>query len=329
MRKLFTFLAALILTSNVFAQSPEKMSYQTVIRDASNNLLSNQSVGMQISILQGSASGTAVYVERHFPTTNTNGLVSMEIGNGTIVNGDFSAIDWADGPYFIKTETDLKGGANYTITGTSQLLSVPYALYAKTVTETDPVFNAWDKNYNDLTNTPENATSTTDGFMSAADKIKLNDLENINITAGTGISVSGTFPNLTISTTSPTYRIGLNEDLGGYVFYVTPDGKHGLVAATKNQNIKRCTWYNAQDIISNPANHNISGAKFTDWRLPTKYELNLIYDQKDDIGGFTADNYWSSTESDFENAWLQDFNDGTQIKGSKRNEILVRAVRAF
>src|SRR5574344_1315696 len=152
MKKVFTFLAAVLLTASVFAQSPNKMSYQAVIRDASDILVTDTQIGMQISILQGSTSGTAVYVETQEPTTNTNGLVSLEIGAGTVVSGDFLTIDWANGPYFIKTETDPAGGTDYTITGTSQLLSVPYALHAKTaesvsgtITETDPVFTAWDK----------------------------------------------------------------------------------------------------------------------------------------------------------------------------------------
>jgi hypothetical protein len=85
---------------------------------------------MRISILQTSPSGTAVYVETQTPTTNTNGLVSIEIGGGTILSGNFSTIDWANGPYFIKTETDPTGGTSYTIAGTSELLSVPYALYS-------------------------------------------------------------------------------------------------------------------------------------------------------------------------------------------------------
>src|SRR5574344_1058248 len=131
MKKLFTIFAAVFLTASVFAQSPEKMSYQAVIRDASDNFVTSQAVGMQLSILQGSASGTAVYVETQTPTSNANGLVSLEIGSGTVVSGIFATIDWANGPYFIKTETDPTGGTSYTITGTSELLSVPYALYAK------------------------------------------------------------------------------------------------------------------------------------------------------------------------------------------------------
>jgi len=124
----------------MFAQSPEKMSYQAVVRDGSDALVTSAAVGMQISILQGTANGNAVYVETQTPTANANGLVSLEIGTGT-TSDDFASIDWANGPYFIKTETDPSGGTNYSITGTSQLMSVPYALYAKSaasVNETDP-----------------------------------------------------------------------------------------------------------------------------------------------------------------------------------------------
>ena len=147
MKRVFIFLAALILTTLLQGQSPEMMSYQAVIRNTGNQLVTNHIIGMQISILQGSANGTPVYIETQTPTSNENGLVSMEIGNGVVLSGDFSTIDWAEGPYFIKTETDPTGGNSYTITGTCQLLSVPYALHAKTaetltgtINETDPVF---------------------------------------------------------------------------------------------------------------------------------------------------------------------------------------------
>ena len=132
MKKIILLAAAILIMSALWAQSPEKMSYQSVVRDASNALVTNQTVGMQLSILQGSVGGTAVYVETQSPATNINGLASIELGSGTVLSGDFSAIDWSLGPYFIKTETDPLGGTTYTITGTSQLMSVPYALYAKT-----------------------------------------------------------------------------------------------------------------------------------------------------------------------------------------------------
>lgn len=149
MKRVFKILAAVLLTANVWAQSPEKMSYQAVIRDADNTLVANQAIGMRISILQGSLTVMAVYVETHTPVTNSNGLISLEIGAGTVLSGDFSVIDWANGPYFLQTETDPTGGMNYTIKSTSQLLSVPYALHAKTadmvtggLSETDPVYGA-------------------------------------------------------------------------------------------------------------------------------------------------------------------------------------------
>ncbi|RLD60208.1 MAG: hypothetical protein DRJ01_10060 [Bacteroidetes bacterium] len=187
MKKIFTILSAVLLTASVFlpqqagAQTPEKMSYQAVVRDASDKLVTNINVGMQISILQGSETGTAVYVETQTPTTNANGLVSIEIGgtNATVVSGDFSIIDWATGLYFVKTEIDPTGGTNYTITGTSQLLSVPYALHAKTaegitggITETDPVFTNWDKDYTDLINTPITITTVqTDAITANTAKV--------------------------------------------------------------------------------------------------------------------------------------------------------------
>lgn len=129
MKKIYTSIATLFIVLATFGQVPEKMSYQAVIRDSANELVANTEVGMQISILQGSIL-EVVYQETQTPTTNANGLVSLEIGTGT-TSDYFSFINWAIGPYFIKTETDPTGGTNYTITSTSQLMSVPYALYAK------------------------------------------------------------------------------------------------------------------------------------------------------------------------------------------------------
>ncbi len=128
--KIFFLLFSFFFFLNTNAQSPQKMSYQAIIRNASNNLITNSTVGMQISILQGSATGTIVYSETQTPTTNINGLATLEIGTGNVVSGTFANINWANGPYFIKTETDPMGGTNYSISGTSEFTSVPYALYS-------------------------------------------------------------------------------------------------------------------------------------------------------------------------------------------------------
>lgn len=132
MKRIIILITALVLTTTINAQSPQKMTYQAVIRNAGNQLVTSTNVGMQISILQGSATGLAVFIETHAATTNANGLVTVEIGNGTPVTGSFATINWAAGPYFLKSETDPAGGTVYSISGTSQLLSVPYALYAET-----------------------------------------------------------------------------------------------------------------------------------------------------------------------------------------------------
>jgi len=130
MKRVYAIFAAVLLTSGLFAQSPQKMSYQAVIRDATDHLVSTQ-IGMKISILQGTVDGSVVYTETQTPIPNINGLVTIEIGDADPVS--FAAIDWSNGPYFLKTETDPAGETSYTITGTSQLLSVPYALYANSI----------------------------------------------------------------------------------------------------------------------------------------------------------------------------------------------------
>ena len=130
MKNIYSVIAAFLVTASVFAQAPQKMSYQAVIRNSSNALVTSTPIGMRISVIQGSIVGVSVYVETQTAMTNANGLVSLEIGSGAPVTGTFAGIDWASGPYFIKTETDPTGGTAYTIVGTSELMSVPYALFS-------------------------------------------------------------------------------------------------------------------------------------------------------------------------------------------------------
>ena len=131
MKTLFLTLILLLTITAVWAQVPQQISYQSVIRDGNNKVIASSTVGIKISLLQGSATGTAVYVETHRKTTNANGLVSLEIGTGTVLSGSFASINWANGPYLIKTETDPTGGTNYSAPGVFALNSVPYALFAE------------------------------------------------------------------------------------------------------------------------------------------------------------------------------------------------------
>ncbi len=132
MKKIFTLLFAVLYTAFSYGQAPSKMSYQAVVRGQGNLLVTNSPVGMRISILQGSTNGTPIYVETQNTQTNLNGLISLQIGSGINITGDFSLIDWANGPYFIKTETDPLGATDYSVLDVTELLSVPYAMYAET-----------------------------------------------------------------------------------------------------------------------------------------------------------------------------------------------------
>lgn len=128
---LFT-LAVVFMSLPAQGQTPQAFQYQAVARNAAGQISANQLVGFRMSILQGTTTGTTVYSETHAATTNAFGLVNLEIGNGTPGSGTFSDINWGSGVYFVQIELDATGGTNYQLMGTSQLLSVPYALHAKT-----------------------------------------------------------------------------------------------------------------------------------------------------------------------------------------------------
>ena len=118
------FLCLLVTNSLLLAQAPQKMSFQAVMRNANNELISKSNIGIQISVLKGTSNGTIVYTESQNVKSNFNGLISLQIGTGNVSFGTFSNIDWANGPYFIKTEADPPGGKDYSIVGSTELLSV-------------------------------------------------------------------------------------------------------------------------------------------------------------------------------------------------------------
>jgi uncharacterized protein (TIGR02145 family) len=146
---IFTFAAIFLSTLFLRGQAPGLVSYQTIIRNTDNELISNKVVGIRISILKDNPNGIPVYQERHYVQTNLNGLAYLVIGGGTPIKGKFSDIDWSTGPYYIQSETDINGGQDYKIAVFTQILSVPYAIHAKSaetllgkINELDPQFNA-------------------------------------------------------------------------------------------------------------------------------------------------------------------------------------------
>jgi hypothetical protein len=213
MKKSFSSLVLILYVVYGFAQAPQKMSYQCVVRTPGGGLAANKSIGLRISILQGSASGNVVYQETYYPNpqTNANGLLTVEIGGGQVMSGNFTDIDWSYGTYFIKVETDPTGGTAYTISGTSQLLSVPYALHAKTAE------NGFSGNYNDLMNLPVLFDGTwtqilgKPSFATVATSGSYNDLTNRpSLFDGSWASLSGK-PSFTNVATSGSYNDLINR----------------------------------------------------------------------------------------------------------------------
>jgi len=341
MKRILTILMIVLFTASAFAQAPQKMSYQAVIRDNDNLLVANAPVGMRVSIRQGSTTGTEVYKEIYNPNpeTNVNGLVTIEIGGGLPIIGTFAGIDWADGPYFIKTETDPNGGTTYTITGTSQLLSVPYALFSANGTEGPP---------------------GPPGPQGEQGEQGLPGVDGEDGEEGPpGPQGEQGPPGETGG--YPVHEVGESYG-GGVVFFVYDGGQHGLIAAAADQSTG-IRWYGGSNTntcargdglgaglkntpiiianqgsvdggtfaarICNEYNVTVGGVTYADWYLPSKHELNLLYLQKTVVGGFANTFYWSSTESDTIYSWGQDFTNGAQNGNSKNFSSYVRAIRAF
>jgi len=321
MKKLSTIFVAVLLTASLFAQSPEKISYQTIIRNSSGALVKNTVVGMEINLRKVSPTGAVVYTETRTPSTNENGLVSIQIGAHEGCSGDgcsgFDTIKWGDDTYFIETKVAVTAPlTTYTITSTSQLLSVPYALHAKTASsakETDPVFNA-----------------------SAAAGLNSEMVQNL----------SKVFVPKSIG----------DEYGGGIVFFTWDNGHHGLIAAKTDvdsirwaaSNTKTGTvnyglgggYINSLLIYANQASvdgnpfaasvcMNYSGASLGDWYLPNSVELNLLYSQKDVVGGFSPVKYWSSNENSDNTAWVKSFWNGSELSELKSASYKIRPIRKF
>ena len=234
-KSLFITFFNLISCCLVFAQAPEKLSYQAVIRDANNTLIQNQQVGIRISILQSSVNGTEVFAETHTTSTNDNGLVSIEIGAGTVLSGSLQSIDWGGNEHFIRTQTDPNGGINYSIDGSSQLLTVPYAFYA------DSAGSSFSGDYLDLVNTPGNLSDFTNdqGFIAnELDGDPSNELQVLTISNDTLFLSNGGFAVLPASfdgqysslTGAPTNVSAFNNDVGYIINELDGDSTNELQA---------------------------------------------------------------------------------------------------
>lgn len=231
--KLFVLICAFSYSS--FAQAPEKLSYQAVIRNNVGTLVSNSPIGVKVSILQGSIGGPVVFSETHTINSNENGLISFQIGDGNPSVGLISDIEWSQGPYFIKNEHDINGGTNYTLVGTSELLSVPYALYAK----------------NGLPTAQEGATMHFENGEWIADKTIFNN--------GSYVGVNQEYP-IGSSVFDITSETADSQWGGMYVNTSHPNGKPFYGFATDGQGR---TWFEVRGTSNDLVYYNGSSDIFT------------------------------------------------------------------
>ncbi|WP_396141413.1 DUF1566 domain-containing protein [Flavobacterium sp.] len=312
MKKLITLLA-LAITLIATAQAPQGFNYQATVRNSSGALITNQNVLFKFNIMLNSQTSLPVYSETHQAPTDDLGQVNLVIGTGTPTTGSFSSINWGSGSYFLGIE--LNTGSGYVAMGTTQLLSVPYALHANTATST---------------------TGNTGGFT-----------HYIGELFGGGIVVSvwktaGVEHGLIASLTN----------LSSGIQWTTPDFVQTEIGSAAQSPINGLANTNAIVAQAGAGTTYAAGlckaynaGGFTDWYLPATWELNQCYNAAmivnellGNTNGFqfsnsSISNYWSSTEYDGFNAWYHGFLYGSSENyhfgsGKLTNEA-VRAVRRF
>ena len=383
MKKFFLASCAIIISLTLYCQTPEAFSFHSMVRDGAGQPLTDQTVSFRFGIIKESPAGESVYQEIHNVITDPFGFVSLVIGKGSVIHGSFETIDWGNDSYFLKVEIDTEGGILYTDMGSTQLLSVPYALHSKTAA------NVFSGDYNDLINKP--VTDGSETKMSAGENMVItgsgtitnpyiitngfsgdyNDLRNKPITDGSETKLSGEDNIITEGTGTidnpyvireRTHYVGESYG-GGIVFCVYDNGRHGLIASTSDQD-PGIEWYNGTRRYTNTTGDglkagemntaiiiamqtndnqlgnfaakvcadysiNVDGVMYGDWYLPSKHELAILFIQKDVVGNFNSEYYWSSTEFSSISAWCQNFETGVQVNLNKSFPYSVRAIRAF
>ena len=263
MKKLNLLLTAILFAvSGAFAQAPQSFKYQAVARNSTGDILTNQNISIRISIHETSPGGTVIYEEEHVSvTTNEFGLVNLEIGTGFPISGTFSAIDWGSNDHFIEIEMDETGSTSYTFMGTAQLLSVPYALHAKTVetvTETDPVFG-----------------------LSVASGVTGADTTNWNNKLDSYIETDPVFGSSVASGITGTDTTNWNNKLDSYTETDPVFGSsvaNGITGAdTTNWNNKLDSYIETDPVFGSSVASGITGTDTTNWnnKLDTEIDADI------------------------------------------------------
>lgn len=287
-----------LIPLGLFSQTPQQMSYQFVLRNESGLLITSEDIGVRISILQGSETGEPIYIETHQIETNLNGAGSLKIGLGNVELGGFAHINWSEGPFFVQTETDPNGGSDYSIFGVSQIMSVPYALYAENgyfykigaLVQGGIIFSLW-----------KDDQGQEHGLVASVDD--LSEFEDW----GTMFQEEGDFDAANGALNS---SMGPSAALCENYSYVDPNTQ---------------MFY---DDYYLPAVWELNAL------ARNAYIINAVLDSdgNGDTNGFPGDlnsSYWSSTEVADSFAWFVQFASGISNSNFKDTGYRVRAVRRF
>jgi hypothetical protein len=308
---LLSTLCFLLLTLVVNAQTPPNaFNYSAVARNAAGQPIATATIGIQITILKTSPAGVSQYSENHFVNTDAYGLFNLVIGAGAVQSGSMATIDWSNDNYYLKVGMDAAGGTNFLTMGTTQLLSVPYALYAKS------------------------AGSVSGGGSGGGFTHFIGEEFGGGVVFHLWKDASGVEHGLIIDKT----------DLS--TAQVWSDIDATLIGASAQSSWEGLSNSNA---IVGQAGHTSSASALclnstnggqNDWYLPSVQELNMLWNNYytvarslTQISGATQlqpEIYWTSTEIDSNSSmWHSYFWSGDSYSANKDNPYYVRAVRAF
>jgi hypothetical protein len=303
----------LLIPSSLFAQSPQGIPYQAVMRNADGSVMASSAVNLTLKIHDASASGSIVYQETHALTSNAQGLVSCVVGNGTVVQGNFANINWGSGAKFLQV---MMGSTDI---GTQQLMSVPYALYAG--------------------NTQMSVSTTGDTLTIGGKSVIVPGISAVNL------------PNLYVGQYYLGGKVGYIYQSGdiGYV----PGEIHGLIAAESDLpgdyiwgcsgilvgafsnsigsgNSNTSLIVNSGCGVAANACADLTIGQYNDWFLPSHDELMQLYQNRIVIGNFQNTWYWSSTENSYTYAsWVNFSNDFSAPSLQNGISYKVRPIRYF